>query len=113
MIRRNGRPVWAEKLQIVAAVLALRHRSVLLAGAQALGVVALVAQGAADAAAPSRALPPIPGARLAISGWAGRCLVRVLAKDGLSLRKTMAQIIKSLSGRPLPRVWLSGGRLST
>ena len=111
MIRRAGRPVWAETLLIDADVLVRRQSPVLLDGAQALGVVAFVAQGAEDAAAPLRDLPVIAGARLAVSGWDGRCLVRILAQDGLSLRKAMAQIIKSLSGRPLPRVWLSGGTL--
>lgn len=111
MIKRDGRPVWAETLLIDADVLTRRDSPVLLNGAQALGVVAFVAQGAEDAAGPVRALPAIEGAQVAVSGWDGRCLVRVLAKDGLSLRKAMAQIIKSLSGRPLPRVWLSGGNL--
>jgi urease accessory protein len=83
----------------------------LLDGANALGVVALVAQGAEDAAAPLLNLPAVPGARLAVSGWDGRCLARVLAPDGLTLRKQMALIIKTLSARPLPRVWLSGGTL--
>ena len=109
MIRRAGRPVWAEVLLIDQAVLARSHSPVLLDGAQALGVVAFVARGAQDATGPLLALPAIPGARLAVSGWDGRCLARVLAEDGWSLRKSMAQIIKSLSGRPLPRVWASGG----
>lgn len=111
MIRRGGRPVWAETARIDAAVLARRQSPALLDGANALGVVALVAQGAEDAAAPLLALPEVPGARWAVSGWDGRCLVRILAADGLTLRKTMAHIINTLSGRPLPRVWLSGGTL--
>lgn len=111
IVRRGGRPVWAETLLIDADVLVRRQSPALLDGAQALGVVAFVAQGAEDAAAAVLSLPQITGARMAVSGWDGRCLVRVLAQDGLSLRKAMAQIIKSLSGRPLPRVWLSGGNL--
>lgn len=111
MIRRQGRPVWAETFRIAPDILSRRHSPALLDGANALGVVALVAQGAEDAAAPLLNLPAVPGARLAASGWDGRCLVRVLAPDGLTLRKQMAQIIKTLSARPLPRVWLSGGTL--
>jgi urease accessory protein len=68
-----------------------------------------VAQGAEDAARGVLSLPAIPGAKVAASGWDGRCLVRVMAPDGLPLRKAMAQIIKTLSARPLPRVWASGG----
>ena len=91
----------------------LRRRLLLwlLMATAVLGLVALVAQGAEDAAAPLLALPSVAGARLSASGWDGRCLVRVLAPDGLTLRKQMAQIIKTLSARPLPRVWLSGGTL--
>ncbi|MGV8986555.1 MAG: urease accessory protein UreD [Cypionkella sp.] len=111
MIRREGRPVWAETLLIDADVLARSASPVLLGGAQALGVVAFVAQGAEDAASALLCLPAVPGAKLAVSGWDGRCLARVLATDGLSMRKALAQIIKTLSARPLPRVWLSGGHL--
>lgn len=109
MIRRDGRPVWAETLQIDPEVLAHGESPVLLDGALALGVVVLVAQGAEDAARGVLSLPAIPGAKVAASGWDGRCLVRVMAPDGLLLRKAMAQIIKTLSARPLPRVWASGG----
>ena len=111
MIRREGRPVWAETLLIDADVLARSAGPALLDGALSLGVVAFVAPGAEDAAAAVLSMPAIPGARLAVSGWDGRCLARVLAPDGLTLRKQMAQIIKTLSARPLPRVWLSGGTL--
>ena len=111
LIRRDGRPVWAETLRIDPAVLARRDSPALLDGANALGVVALVAQGAEDAVAALRNLPAVPGARMAVSGWDGRCLARVMAPDGLTLRKAVAQMIKTLSARPLPRVWLSGGTL--
>ncbi|MBI1170171.1 urease accessory protein UreD [bacterium] len=109
MIRRDGRPVWAEMLALDPEVLARAANPVLLDGALAFGVAALVMQGAEDAAAALRALPAVAGAGLAVSGWDGRCLARVLAPDGLTLRKAMAQIIKTLSARPLPRVWASGG----
>lgn len=111
MICRQGRPVWADALHLDPEVLARRSSPVLLGGANAFGVVALVARGAEDAVAALRALPPMAGASLAVSGWDGRCLARVLAADGLALRKTMALIIKTLSARPLPRVWLSGGTI--
>lgn len=111
MIRRQGRPVWAESLHLDPQVLARRDSPVLLNGANAFGVVALVTQGAEDAAEALRALPDVAGASMAVSGWDGRCLARVLAADGLALRKNMALIIKTLSARPLPRVWLSGGTI--
>ena len=111
VIRRAGRPVFSETFLLDDAVLHHRDSPALLAGANALGLVALVSQGAEDAAAPLLAQASVVGAQVAASGWDGRCLVRVLAPDGLTLRKQMAQIIKTLSARPLPRVWLSGGTL--
>ncbi len=111
MVRRQGRPVWAESFCLDPDVLARRDSPALLDGANRPGVLALVAQVAEDAAAAILNLPAVPGAKLAASGWDGRCLARVLVPDGLTLRKQMALIIKTLSARPLPRVWLSEGTL--
>lgn len=111
MICRDGRPVWAETLHLDDDILAQGEAAALLDGARAFGVVALVTRGAEDAVAALRALPGVAGAGAAVSGWDGRCLARILATDGLALRKQMALIIKTLSARPLPRVWLSGGTI--
>lgn len=102
MVRRAGRPVWAEGLMLSSESLA---RPVLLAGARAFGVVALVAQGAEDIAT----LPQTDGARIELSAWDGRALVRIAAESGFALRRQMAATITKLSGRALPRVWASGG----
>jgi urease accessory protein len=104
MIRRAGRPVWADSLHITPATLA--HGSpALLNGARAFAVVCLVAQGAEDAVGPLRAAVPEAG----VSGWDGRCVVRLSAHDGWPLKQQLARILHILTGRPLPRVWASGG----
>ena len=103
MVRRAGRPVWAEGFLLSPGSLA--HPG-LLQGARALGVVALIAQGAEDAA---HGLPRTPGARVEVSAWDGRCLVRIAADSGLSLRRQIGAIVQNLSARALPRVWASGG----
>ncbi|NBZ88009.1 urease accessory protein UreD [Rhodobacteraceae bacterium CYK-10] len=102
MIRRDGVPVWAEGQMLSPETLS---RPVLLGGATAFGVLALVARGAEDIPRP----PQTEGARLELSAWDGRALIRIAASSGFALRRQMAAVITQLSGRALPRVWASGG----
>lgn len=106
MIRRNGRPVWAETLHLTPEVLTSPSPA-LLGGARALAVVCLVAQGAEDAVAPLRAALTQAGTTGAVSGWDGKCVVRLVASNGWPLRQQLARILHILSGRNLPRVWQS------
>lgn len=109
LITRAGRPVWAEALRLDGAALARQADPALLAGARAMAVVALVAPGAEDAAGPLRQVLDEPGCTAAASGWDGRLLVRLMARDGWPLRRQLARVIRVLSGRPLPRVWQMHG----
>ena len=104
MIRRAGRPVWAETFQLGPEVLASRSPA-LLGDGTAMAVVCLVAQGAEDALGPVR-----DGLEFgAASAWDGKCIVRLLAQDGWLLKRQLARVLQILSGRPCPRVWQSGG----
>lgn len=103
IVRRAGRPVWAETLHLTPETLATDGPA-LLNGARAFAVVCLVAQGAEDAAPPLRAA--LPG--LAVSGWDGKCIARLTAPDGWTLKTRLAHILMILTGRPLPRVWQTG-----
>lgn len=103
MIRRAGRPVWAETMDLSPETLTLPSPA-LLGGARAFAVVCLVAQGAQDAVASLRAAVPFA----AVSGWDGKCVVRLTAIDGWPLKQTLARILHILTGRPLPRVWQIG-----
>lgn len=105
IIRRAGRPVWADGLHLTPATLT-NPSPALLNGARAFAVICLVAQGAEDAVAPLRA---VLGANGAVSGWDGRCVVRLTAGDGWPMKQLMARVVRILTGRPLPRVWASGG----
>ncbi len=100
MIRRKGRPVWAETLALTPAVLTSTSPA-LLGHARAFVVVCLVAQGAEDAVAPVRAALDFG----AVSGWDGKCVVRLAATDGWTLKQQLARVLHILSGRALPRVW--------
>lgn len=109
LIRRAGRPLWAEALRLDAGALARRDSPVLIGGARAMAVVALVAQGAEDALARLRRALDEPGVTGGATGWDGRLLVRLLAQDGWPLRRQLARVLHILSGRPLPRVWQMHG----
>lgn len=109
MVRRDGRPVWAESLRLDAAALARQQSPALLGGARALAVVAMVMRGAEDALAPLRALLTEPGCTAEASGWNGRLLARIVARDGWPLKRQLARVLALLSGRPLPRVWQMQG----
>lgn len=112
VIRRDGRPVWAESLTLDAQALRRQPSPALLGGARAMAVVALLARGAEDALTALRAVLDEPGCTAAASGWDGRLVLRLLARDGWPLRRQMARAIRVLSGRPLPRVWQMQGEIA-
>ena len=104
-VSRDGRPVWVEALRLDAGVLAAADAPAMLGDARAFAVVALIAPGAEDATAAVRAVLDEPGVRAAASGWAGKCVVRMLARDGWPLRRQMLRVLMALGAAPLPRVW--------
>lgn len=104
-ILRDGRPVWQEAISLGPAELAAGADAATLAGARVLAVVALVAPGAEDAAGPVRATLTEAGVEAAASGFDGRCLVRLMARDGWPLRRQLARVLGVLRPGPLPRVW--------
>ena len=112
LITRDGRPVWAERLRVDAGFLAQRDQAALLGGARAMAVVALVARGAEDALAPVRAVLDEQGCAAAASGWDGKCVVRVTARDGWPLKRQLVRVLAVLTDRPLPRVWQMQGACS-
>ncbi|RVT85616.1 urease accessory protein UreD [Rhodobacteraceae bacterium CCMM004] len=104
-VTRDGRPVLVEGLALDDAVLAAADNPATLAGARALGLIALVAPGAEAAAEALRRLPGADGVRWAVSGWDGKCVVRLMAADAQPLRRLAAALLTHLRGGPLPRVW--------
>ena len=104
MVRRGGVPVWAETLRIDAGVLA-DASAALLGQARGFAVIALIAQGAEDALARLRAVLTHAGCEAAASGWDGKCIARIMARDGWPLKQQIAQALAALRTGPLPRVW--------
>lgn len=104
-VLREGRAVWIEPVLLDTATLSRSAAPTLLGGARAFATLALLRQGAEDAAAPLRALLDEPGVESAASGFDGRCIVRLLARDGLPLRRQILRLLAALRSGPLPRVW--------
>ncbi|MEI4485740.1 urease accessory protein UreD [Frigidibacter sp. MR17.14] len=107
---RGGVPQFIDPFALTDAALDSPDRGprfALLGGARALATVAFLADGAEAAAGPLRAaLSGLEGAEAAVSGWDGRCLVRLRAAEGLGLRRALALVLTRLrGGAALPRVW--------
>ncbi len=101
-VRRDGRPVLVEPLRLADQTLTAGAAA--LGAARAFATVALVARGAEDAVAPLRRLAP-EGVDWAVSGWDGKCLVRVTGPDLRPVKRAVAMMLERLRGRALPRVW--------
>jgi urease accessory protein len=104
-VRRAGRPVLIDPVEIGAQALALREAPAVLDGARAHGFLALVGPGAEDALGPLRAQLGQDGVRAAASAWDGRCVVRLMGADAMPLRLALARLVAHLRGGALPRVW--------
>jgi urease accessory protein len=104
MVRCNGRPVWAETVQIDAEFLS-QYSPALLGPARAYAVIALVSPNAIDALPGLRAVLNEPGTQAAASAWGGKCVLRILARDSWPMKKQIAKALGALRAGPLPRVW--------
>jgi urease accessory protein len=109
-VTRDGRPVLVDAVALDAEALRSAEARAGLAGARAVATLALVARGAEDAAGPLRGIGLPEGVRAGVSGWDGRCVVRLMARDGWPLRVALAALIRHLRGGhgtrgDLPRVW--------
>ncbi len=104
-----GHPLWAETLRLDARALVDVASPAVLGGNAAFAVLALLGQGAEQAAAALRDLAPTPGVEWAVSGWNGRCILRAMAPDLWPLKQTLGRAIAQLSGQSLPRVWQMQG----
>jgi urease accessory protein len=102
-IRREGRLVFADDLTLSGPVAAVAEQAPILGGAPAFASLLLVAEDA------DRLLPAL---RAAIgdaggaSAFDGKLFCRIVAPDGLALRRALIPAIAALrDGEPCPRVW--------
>ncbi|MGE3404791.1 MAG: urease accessory protein UreD [Vicinamibacterales bacterium] len=106
-LRRDGRPIWADRLHIDGDIAAAQRRPAIAGGARAVATVLLAApDSGARLEAVRRTLGGIAG-RGAASAWDGILVARLLAPHGAALRHDLLLLLACLrDGAPLPRVWL-------
>jgi len=102
-IRREGRLVFADDLALSGPVSQIADLPPLLGGGRAFATLLLVAADAERRLAPlRRIIGPAGGA----SAFDGKLVCRLVAADGLALRRALLPAIEALrDGAPLPRVW--------
>ena len=102
-IRRNGAPLYADRLHLDGDLDARLAEPALAAGARAMASLVYVAP---DAEARREAIRPL----LPETGGASllgpdMLVARLLAADGFGLRHTLVPILRALRGADLPRSW--------
>ncbi len=104
-IRRGGRLVLAEELDIAGDVAGLLDRPALGGGARATATVVWVSRDAEAALDIARAA--LDGAELAggASAWNGMLVVRAASASPRALRASIVALLSGLRGRALPRLW--------
>jgi urease accessory protein len=103
-VRREGRLVFADEVRVEGAVARITAGAPLLAGGCAFASLLLVADDAEMRLPAVRAaLGPAGGA----SAFDGKLFARLVARDGLALRRALNPALEALRGAALPRVWRS------
>ena len=107
-IRREGKLVFADDLRFEGPVAQVAGLAPTLAGAKAFASLLLVADDAARLLTPLRDAigPPCETVAGGASAFEGKLFARIVAPDGLALRRVLLQAIAALrDGAPVPRVW--------
>lgn len=100
-IRRDGQPIFTDRMQLTGDVAAQMDRYA--AGAAALASIVYCAPEAEAALGDVRAMLPQTGGASLLA--ADLLHIRLLAADGFGLRHTLIPILERLNAAPLPRVW--------
>lgn len=101
-IRRGGRLIYADALRLIGA--AALSRPGALAGAGAMASVLLTGPAAEALAPQARAL--CDGAPdFGVSAFDNLLCARIIAPDGMSLRRQLIPLLALLRGAPPPKVW--------
>jgi urease accessory protein len=102
-IRREGKLVFADDLRLEGPIAEVTALAPMLAGGKAFASLLLVAD---DAERFLAAVRQAIGASGGASAFDGKLFARIVATDGLSLRRALLPAIAALrDGEPCPRVW--------
>lgn len=111
-IRRGGRLVYADGLQLDGDIAATLDRAATLGGWAAFATILLVApdaEGRLEAVRAALGLPDeLPGNLDAgASAWDGMLSIRLLARDGAPLEAAIRRVVGALGIAEIPRIWHS------
>jgi urease accessory protein len=105
-VRRGGRLVFAETMNLDGPIAARLASSAVANGGVALATV-LAIPGDDTKVAAVRALEAQFAGEVGISAWNGVAVARLCASDGARLRHDLMLVLAALSDLPLPRLWLN------
>jgi urease accessory protein len=105
-LRRDGRLVFAENIQLAGNVAAKLVKPAIAGGGVAIGT-ALIAPGDETLVERIRASCETFGGEVGVSAWNGFAMARFCAQDAMRLRADMMTILRCVSDERLPRLWLS------
>ena len=103
-VRRDGRLVFAETLDLQGAVAQQLSQKAVAGGAAAIATL-LVIPGDDTVAAMVRALEDRFCGEVGVSAWNGIAVTRFCARDGAALRRDLVSVLGALGLGALPRLW--------
>jgi urease accessory protein len=103
-VRRDGRLVFAETLDLQGAVAQQLSQKAVAGGAAAIATL-LVIPGDDTVAAMVRALEDRFCGEVGVSAWNGIAVARFCARDGAALRRDLVSVLGALGLGALPRLW--------
>lgn len=104
-VRSGGRLIYADNVRIDGGIAALTDRPATLGGMQAFATLLLAGPRRMPIADLRAMLPAADGLEAGASALAHVTVVRMVAAHGDILRPALAQLLCSLRGAALPRVW--------
>ena len=106
-IRRGGQLIHAEALSLVHDVPALLGAAAGAGGAQMAATLVYVGPRLEQIQSDIAAVLPDLASRVAVSAWQGRLVLRLLAAETMRGKADILQILSSMRGQQVPRVWQS------
>lgn len=101
-IRRDGRLVFADDLKLAGAVSEIAARAASLGGARAFSTILFQGEAPETRLVALRALIGDAGGASHVDGL---IVVRLIARNGLALRRRLVPVLAALADGPLPRIW--------